>query len=220
MRRTLLSIIALTVVLTVAATAAPIYNISTGPVGGTIPGAVWTATSVPIGATTGAAILSNFGPPWVAEPGDARWVSTPDGFGTSTGPAGDYTYRLDLSALLVPSVAGSFSFQAASDNSWAASFVTTGGGSVICSGNCTPSDLSGAAHLALSSVQTGTLNWDGIGSVFMQVVVTNSVTGGTNPTGLLVSGTLDAAVVPEPSTWAMFGIAAVGVGLSRLRRKA
>ena len=153
---------------------------------------------------------------WIANFGDGSWVGPTASAGDpSIGLApGTYTYTLNIGAYFGGS--GVFSLQYATDNSvaWTLSAGSLGGmtscDSVLSpDSNCFQS--SAGAPLTLT------------GNFASNSILTATVVNGTNtpvannPTGLLVVGT--GSDVPEPSTYAMFGMGIAAIAFARSRRK-
>jgi len=165
--------------------------------------APWLYNGLPVAIEPTATIPSA----WMTPTGSSSWVGTTVTDATKGVPPGTYIFTLDLSSYA--GAPGSFSLSYATDNSvaWTISNGSLGGATTCTNaGDCF--QTSGGAPRAL----TGTY---GVGAILTATVVNDP--SGANPMGLLVSGTASGGV-PEPSTYAMVGIGAAAVLLSRLRR--
>lgn len=152
---------------------------------------------------------------WIGAVGGASWIgpnanSSPSNADANTWPLpGTYIYTLDLAALGSGFVSFS-NLRIATDN----------GGSVdICNGmSCTQiyNNPGPIGFGAVSSIPNGLLN----GATSIRVTIVNdnlaSAPQGRSPSGFFLDGDVN---VPEPSTYAMFGIGALGILAARLRRK-
>ena len=205
-------------------------SIATGPV-------VWSAAGPNVGGTVAAAIVASPDANWLLATGGSSWISTlaTDGAGT-TGLSGSYTFSITITT---DGLGGSLSYITAADNQDSVvvklnnapinTFNHPGntlnaGPSVGCAYLPAASTLCGPPP-AQGAVGPGTINWaaGGAGTITILATVNNTSTG-PSPVGFLLLGTLTAgnativpfsSSVPEPTTFALFGLGAVGFAALR-----
>ncbi len=153
---------------------------------------------------------------WIANFGGGSWVGPTASAGDpATGFApGTYTYTLNIGAYF--GGAGSFSLQYATDNSvaWTLSAGSLGG-TTSCNSVLNPD--SNCFQSSAGAPRTLTGNFASNSILTATVVNGTNTPVANNPTGLLVVGT--GSDIPEPSTYAMFGMGIAAIAFARSRRK-
>lgn len=183
-------------VLAVSAFAAPVFSVSTG-------------TAYNPWQVGGNPAFDGYTIPWVVAPANSAWITQNQN--TTEVPGGTYRFSLDLTGKITGGVTQLLSYSIASDDGFAVSF----SGNISCSGlGCTTNSPTGAFS-SLLGPNDALITWNGVGIPLFEVTVTN---GGpaANPMGLLVSGTVTDAGVPEPGTWTLL---AAGLGLMAWARR-
>ncbi|MBL8210078.1 MAG: PEP-CTERM sorting domain-containing protein [Bryobacterales bacterium] len=195
LKKLFLSTVALSM-LAVSAFAAPVFSVSTG-------------TSYNPWQVGGNPAFDGYIALWVPPPANSNWITLNQN--TTDALGGTYRFSLDLTGKITAGVTQLLSYSIASDDGFTVSF----SGNITCAGaGCTTNSPTGA-FAALVGPTDALFTWNGIGTPLMEVSVVN---GGpaNNPMGLLVSGTVTDAGVPEPATWTLL---AAGLGLMAWARR-
>lgn len=185
----------------------------------------WVCVSGPQGCSAGGTPVVNLGVSpnnvWTSATGGSQWVSTTAGSGTLVPdpgpgwmPGGTYVYELTLAA---PLSNGNYSFQFAADNGGIVDLVTAQNGVLQTPLPYNVTNGTGySPGVSASGSFAGTVTKIRV-TVFNDTLPAGGA-GGPSPSGFFLSGNIND--VPEPSTWAMFGLGAAAIAFARLRRKA
>jgi len=155
-------------------------------------------------------------PIWAANSTDSKWISPrPSYAGSLADPAGDYTYTLMFNLTGFSPASAAFTYRLANDNSIVS--VLLNGTSIPGAGPGFLTSLSGPLSVGPGSAAFVA------GMNTLAVTINNGAGTLSNPTGMrfevVTSNAVPVGQIPEPSTYALVGLALAALPLIRRKRR-